>query len=216
MDSLSQKLAGRFIVLDGPDGAGKSTQVALLASWLPDQGVRTVLATDPGGTGIGQRIRQILLDRASAQMDITCELLLYMASRAQLVAEIIRPGLAAGACVLCDRYISSTIAYQGAAGADIESIGTIGDLAVGHTWPDLTIILDVEPHQGLARVDRELDRIEARGLEYHRQVRELFLRQAAGDPKRFTVVDGSGDPLDVAQRLREVIAGWEFLHRSDR
>jgi dTMP kinase len=210
MDRLPEKLAGRFIVLDGPDGAGKSTQMALLASWLRDQGVRTVLAIDPGGTAIGQRIRQILLDRAAGEMDITCEMLLYMASRAQLVAEIIRPGLSAGACVLCDRYISSTLAYQGAGGADVETIRTIGDLAVGHTWPDLTIILDVEPQKGLARVDRDLDRIEARGLEYHRRVRELFLRQAAGDPAHFTVVDGSGDPLSVAQRLREVISNWHF------
>jgi dTMP kinase len=212
MGDLSQKLAGRFIVLDGPDGAGKSTQAALLASWLCDQGVRTVLAVDPGGTAIGRRIRQILLDPAAVEMGITCEMLLYMASRAQLVHEIIRPGLSAGACVLCDRYISSTIAYQGAGGADISAIGAIGDLAVGHAWPDLTIILDVDPQQGLARVDRELDRIEAKGLEYHRRVREIFLRQAAADPVHFTVIDGSGQPLAVAQSLREVLAGWSFTH----
>ena len=214
MKDLPHKLAGRFIVLDGPDGAGKSTQLAMLASWLCDQGVRTVVAIDPGGTAIGQRIRHILLDPTAGEMDVTCEVLLYMASRAQLVAEIIRTGLTAGACVLCDRYISSTIAYQGAGGADIETIRTIGDLSVGHTWPDLTIILDVDPQKGLSRVNRDLDRIEAKGLDYHRRVRELFLRQAAGDPAHFTVVDGSADPLSVAQNLREVVAGWEFAPRA--
>ena len=210
MGELADKLAGRFIVLDGPDGAGKSTQLALLASWLVDQGVRTVAAVDPGGTAIGQRIRQILLDPAAHDMGVTCEVLLYMASRAQLADQIIRPALAAGACVVCDRYISSTIAYQGAGGADIPAIRTIGDLAVGHTWPDLTIILDVESHAGLSRVDRALDRVEAKGLEYHRRVRELFLRQAAEDPAHFTVIDAAGDVLAVAQRLREVLLSWSF------
>ncbi len=111
---------------------------------------------------------------------------------------------------MCDRYISSTIAYQGAGGADIEAIRTIGDLAVGHTWPDLTIILDVDPAKGLARVDREFDRIEAKGLEYHRLVRELFLRQAAADPDHFAVIDGAADPIAVAQKLRELLVSHSF------
>jgi dTMP kinase len=138
MGELVDKLAGRFVVIDGPDGAGKSTQLKLLAEHLRAAGLAVCEVRDPGGTAIGDRIRAILLDRAHGEMAVACELMLYMASRAQLAAEVIRPALSGGQCVLGDRYISSTIAYQGAGGMDAESVRQAGRIAVGATWPDPT------------------------------------------------------------------------------
>jgi len=210
MSELADKLAGKFIVIDGPDGAGKSTQVARLADWLAAQGVDAVRTRDPGGTAIGDRIRAILLDRSAAEMSVACETMLYMASRAQLVAEVVRPALAAGKCVLCDRFVSSTIAYQGAGGADPAAILRVAEVAVGGTWPDLTVILDIDAEQGLARVKRGLDRMESKGPEFHRWVREGFLRQAEHSPRRFAVVSAAGAVDEVAYRLREAVASWAF------
>jgi len=210
MGKLSEKLAGRFIVIDGPDGAGKSTQAKLLAEHLRAGGLEVRLVRDPGGTAIGNRIRQILLDRAHGEMAVECELMLYMASRAQLAAEVIRPALEAGQCVLSDRYISSTIAYQGAGDADPEAIRQAGRIAVGQTWPDLTVILDLPSDAGLARAGRANghDRIEAKGSDFHRRVRELFLEQARREPARFTAVDASGDIDEVQTRLIGAIEDW--------
>lgn len=210
MGKLSDKLAGRFGVIDGPDGAGKSTQANLLAERLRADGLEVRLVRDPGGTAIGDRIRQILLDRDHGEMAVECELMLFMASRAQLAAEIIRPALAAGQCVLSDRYISSTIAYQGAGGADPDAVRQAGRIAVGQTWPDLTIILDLPSDTGLTRASRAdgRDRMEAKGLEFHRRVRELFLQQALQEPGRFMVVDASGSIDEVQARLGRAIEDW--------
>jgi dTMP kinase len=209
-DRLVKKLAGRFLVIDGPDGAGKSTQAGLLAEYLRAGGAAVRLVRDPGGTAIGDRIRQILLDRAHGEMAVECELMLYMASRAQLAAEVIRPALAAGMCVLSDRYISSTIAYQGAGGMDPDAIRQAAKIAVGPTWPDLTVVLDLPSDEGLARAGRlnGHDRMEAKGLEFHRRVRELFLEQARREPGRFVVVDASGSTDEVQIRLRGAIEDW--------
>lgn len=205
MGRLASKLAGKFIVIDGPDGAGKTTQLKMLADHLRRCGVDLVQTRDPGGTAIGDKIRQVLLDRANDEMAVTCEVMLYMASRAQLAAEVIAPALRAGRCVLCDRYVSSTVAYQGAGGADVEAILAAGRIAVGAVWPDLTIILDIEAEAGLARLKNAPDRMEARNLDFHRKVRQLFLKQAGEDPRRFAVVDAAGSPQHVQQRLREAI-----------
>lgn len=205
MSELAGKLRGRFIVIDGPDGAGKSTQIRLLAERLAGLGVQLTLARDPGGTPIGDRVRAILLDRAHGEMAVECELMLYMASRAQLAHEVLRPALAAGRCVLCDRYVSSTIAYQGAGGADAAAIRHVADVAIGGLWPDLTVILDLPADRGLARVPNAHDRMEAKGNEFHARVRESFLRQAKDDPARFLVVDASGEVDAVQTRLREAL-----------
>jgi dTMP kinase len=209
-DRLVEKLAGRFIVIDGPDGAGKSTQAGLLADYLRSVGAAVRMVRDPGGTAIGDRIRQILLDRAHGEMAVQCELMLYMASRAQLAAEIIRPALAAGMCVLSDRYISSTIAYQGAGGIDPDAIRQVARIAVGPTWPDLTVVLDLPSDEGLARAGRlnGHDRMEAKGLEFHRRVRDMFLLQARQEPGRFVVVNASGSPGEIQTRLRGAIEDW--------
>ncbi|MFW5732328.1 MAG: dTMP kinase [Planctomycetota bacterium] len=214
MNDYANTLAGRFLVIDGPDGAGKSTQTALLADALGKGGLTVRQVRDPGGTAIGDRIREILLDPSCDEMAVRTELMLYMASRAQLVAEIVRPALQAGECVLSDRYISSTIAYQSAGGADVDEVRTVGDIAVGSLWPDLTIILDLPSDEGLTRAAKrsDPDRMEAKAREFHRRVRELFLAQAKQDPARCVVVDASGEPADVHQRVVKTVR--RFVKKS--
>jgi dTMP kinase len=203
-----RKLSGRFVVLDGPDGSGKSTQAGLLAEFLRAGELAVCQVRDPGGTVIGDKIRKILLDRAHDEMAVECELMLYMASRAQLAREVIRPALAAGQCVLGDRYISSTLAYQGAGGMDLDAIRQAGRIAVGETWPDLTVILDLPAEAGLGRLKGAPDRMEAKAPDFHRRVRELFLLQAREDARRFIVIDASGSVEQVQRRLREAVEGW--------
>ena len=147
-------LGGKFIVIDGPDGAGKGTQIERLKALITEQGGEWVYAKDPGGTLIGDRIRHVLLGYDLSEMDPHCEALLFMASRAQLVAEVVRPAVAAGKTVVGDRFISATCAYQVAAGFPREEVIALGRLAVGETWPDLTIVLDVPPEVGFERTKR--------------------------------------------------------------
>jgi len=219
------KLAGKFLVIDGPDGAGKSTQLALLAELLRAGGLDVCETRDPGGTPIGDRIRQVLLERDNGGMAQMCETFLFMASRAQLVAEVIRPALARGQTVLCDRFVSSTIAYQGALGVDSRLIAELGEKASEGLWPDLTVVLDLPPQIGMSRIgvvrkrlkdDRVPtltqpslfgDRLEVRTSDYHEKVRLSFLSQARADPARFVVVDGAGTVQDVHQRIVQGIRG---------
>ncbi len=212
MTKLAEKLAGRFIVIDGPDGSGKSTQLKLLAEHLRGRGVSVCMAHDPGGTAIGERIRAILLDKTHTEMTVQCELMLCMASRSQLAAEVIRPALSRGQCVLCDRYISASAAYQGAGGIDAEDVLAAGRIAVAQTWPDLTIILDIPAAVGLTRAGKtgQADRMEAKADEFHRRVRRLFLAQAERRPETFALVDGSGHVEQVQQRLRDTIDNRQF------
>ncbi len=207
-----ETLAGKFIVIDGPDGAGKTTQAALLAEFLAESGLEVQRIRDPGGTEIGDEIRTILLDNRHHKMSVQCELMLYMASRAQLACEVIAPALAAGKCVLGDRYVSSTIAYQGAGEADTETIIRAARIAVGDTMPDLTVILDIDSRLGLQRAAREgaADRIESKHIEYHRKVREIFLAQAKNDPQHYTVISGAEAIEEIQQQLRDTLASWNW------
>ncbi|HUU58323.1 MAG TPA: dTMP kinase [Phycisphaerae bacterium] len=210
MGELADKLAGRFLVVDGPDGAGKTTQVALLAEWLAEQGVAVTRVRDPGGTAIGDRIRSILLDNEHGGMSVECETMLYMASRAQLVAEVVRPAMAHGECILSDRYIAATVAYQGAGGMDPAAVQTVAEIAVGGCRPELTIVLDLPAEQGLKRLTGDPDRMESKDLHFHQRVREMFLQQARDLPRRFAVVNATGTVEEVQQRIRETILGWTF------
>jgi dTMP kinase len=174
---MNDKLKGKFLVLDGPDGCGKSTQTRLLSQWIAGQGVDVVSYRDPGTTLVGEKIRDILLDTAHEGMGDNVEVLLYMAARAQLWKEHIGPDLAAGKCVLMDRWLSSTCAYQGwAGGFGIEKVIKIATDALERIWPDVTVILDVDLQTAAKRMQRDLDRMEQKGDAYHAKVREGFLK----------------------------------------
>ena len=146
---MRDKLRGKFLVLEGPDGSGKTVQLDLLAKSLEAIGIPVVRAIDPGGTRIGNQISRLLKYDADGYMDVNTEVMLFMASRAQLVSEVIRPALAEGKMVLCDRFISATCAYQGSNGYATDRIIQLGRLAVGDTWPHLTIIIDLPVEEGL-------------------------------------------------------------------
>jgi len=230
---LAEKVRGKFIVFDGPDGSGKGTQIARVRAHLEEQGVEIVCARDPGGTVIGDRIRQLLLGYDLSDMDVRCETFLFMASRAQLVGEVIEPALRKGRTVLCDRFISATCAYQGAAGYDAQRVVELARYAVGDTWPHLTLILDVPVEEGFRRTGRkphhagrnrrrhdtgqqtlftdgDVDAMESRPLAFHRRVRENFLALAGVYPKPVVIVDGNGDVDTVNARLLEAIERADF------
>ena len=197
---------GRFIALDGIDGAGKSSQIALLADWLRAGGRDVVACRDPGSTSAGDAIRAILLDRHDLHVDATAEMLLYMAARAQLVAEVVRPALDRGAWVISDRYLLANVVYQGyAGGLDPEVIRRVGAVATGGLLPDLVLLLDVDLETAAARIARPLDKLENRGAEYRRRLREGFLAEAARAGDTIAVVDAGGDMAAVAARIRAAV-----------
>ncbi|MCD4824164.1 MAG: dTMP kinase [Phycisphaerae bacterium] len=202
---LLKKLPGKFLVVDGPDGGGKTTQLNMLQKSLESAGLAVCRAVDPGGTDTGQRIRDILLHAKELSLSPMCETMLFMASRAQLVDEVVRPAMAAGQVVLCDRFISATLAYQGALGVDKKMIVELGELATGHLWPDLTIILDVPVEVGMARVGKTRDRLESRSDEYHDKVRQAFSELADDYPGPVVNVDAAASPEDVAVRILELL-----------
>ncbi len=194
---LQTGLAGRFVVFDGPDGCGKSTQSRMLVDWLHGQGVETVGFRDPGTTAIGEKIREILLSPAHEAMTTPTEVLLYMAARVQLWFERIGPALQEGKCVLMDRWLSSTCAYQGYAGGfGMDKVLAVAGVSLERIWPDLTIILDVDLKTAARRLNRELDRMERKGDGYHGRVREGFLKLAEGRPD-FSIVDATASPEAV-------------------
>jgi dTMP kinase len=210
-------------VLDGPDGAGKSTQHKRLTEELRQEGVEVVSCRDPGGTTIGDRIRSVLLDHDLSVMDVNCETMLFMASRAQLVSEVIKPALTAGKTVLCDRFVTSTCADQGAAGYDARRVIELARFAIDGCWPDLTIIIDVDVEQGFDRIGRKKhhagknrkteanqstmfgnakpDAMEARPIDFHRKVREMFLGIHEYYPAPVVTVDGNAEPDAVYARI---------------
>lgn len=209
------KKRGKFITLEGVEGSGKSTQIKRLSAWLEASGRQVLLTKQPGGTGIGGRIREILLDSDHGHMDPWCEVLLYLADRAQHVSERIRPALEQGIWVLCDRYQDSTCVYQCTARAlDAELVERIFDQATGHLLPDLTLVLDLDPAVGLARArDRNASdgltqsegRFEQESLDFHHAVRDGFRRLADRAQQRVKLVDASGSTDVVQARLRQLI-----------
>jgi len=231
-NTLANQLRRKFIVLDGLDGSGKSSHHQRLESELIEAGLSVTSCRDPGGTAIGDRIRSVLLDYDLSEMDVNCEAMLFMASRAQLVAEVIRPALAAGNTVLCDRFVSSTCAYQGAAGYDPRRVIELARFAVGDCWPHLTLVLDVDPEIGFQRIGRkphhagknrkkaagessliagtETDAMEARPIDFHRRVRKVFQELPTYYPTPVIAIDASADEEVVYQRIVEGLARVTF------
>jgi len=202
-------------VIDGPDACGKSTQVGLLAERLKQDRISATCVHDPGGTPAGERIRELLLDSALPDMEPVTEMLLYMASRAELVARVIRPALESGHVVISSRFVSSTIAYQGfAGGIDPKDIEHVAKIACGDVWPDLVVILDLAPKEGFERSNRQLlfgwapnDRMELKGLDFHERVATGFRQLARRDPEHYVVVDGRGSVDKVGDRV------WKAVQR---
>ncbi|MDB5085873.1 MAG: dTMP kinase [Bacilli bacterium] len=205
---------GIFITFEGPDGAGKTTQIRLLAEKISASGKSCMLTREPGGTAISDRIRALLLDSSCEEMAPSTEALLYAASRAQHVHEKIRPALDAGSIVLCDRYIDASIAYQAAGlGLPVEWVRRWSIEATGGLWPDRTYLIDVDFEIGQERIAGRgaagLDRIEQRSRAYHQQVRETFLQIAKENPERVCLINGMQSMEDIAFQIWD---DWCFYY----
>ena len=181
-----------FISLDGIDGAGKSTQIDLLRAHLESKGLTVACFRDPGSTKLGEAIREILLHREDIPLAGTAEMLLYMAARAQLVADQIRPALDSGATVICDRFLLANVVYQGVAGGlSVDDLWSVGRCATGGLSPNLTVVLDLEPETAASRIQRGADRLEKRGIDYFKKVRLGFLEQISRASPQTLIVDAS-------------------------
>jgi dTMP kinase len=204
---MHRLLRGQFIAFEGPDGSGKSTQMARLAGYAREGGLDVVEVREPGGTSVGEQIRGVLLDPANTDMTVLCEMMLYMASRAQLVKQTVAPALDRGALVLADRFVASTCAYQGTAGGlDMQEILAVANVATGHRMPDLNVIFDVDEATATKRLNPLLDRMEQKGGEFHRRVRAGYRRLVDNDPDRFLLIDASGDEDAVHRLAMDAIA----------
>jgi len=201
-------MQGVFVTLEGVDGSGKTTQTALLTQALEEAGREVVRLREPGGTAISEQIRQILLDPANGEMCDECELLLYEASRAQLVRQVIEPALAAGKVVVCDRYYDSTYAYQaGGRGLAQDLVRRANALGSCGRVPDRTVIFDIEPRVAWGRaIANGADRLEAAGLSFQERVRAAYLQLAAEEPARVRTVDADGTIDEVNARLCAALA----------
>jgi len=200
-----RRYAGRFLVFEGPDGSGKSTQFRRLSELAQQLGIALCEVREPGGTPVGERIRQhIVLAKADEglEMGTRCEMLLYMASRAELVEKKIIPALTRGELVLADRYVASTLAYQGAAGGvPMADIAAVARAATRNLQPDLVLLFDIDEVAAAKRLSPLLDRMEAKGAAFHRKVRQGYLDQARADPGRYVVLDASRTQDDVWSQL---------------
>jgi dTMP kinase len=196
-----------FITLEGPEGSGKSTQIALLATYLEEQGYSVVTTREPGGTRIGDQIRNTLHDVENTEMEPPTEFLLYSASRAQLVREFIRPALEENKIVLCDRYADSSIAYQGyGRDLDLDDLLTITEFATGSLKPDLTFLLDIDVEDGLSRRisgAEEMNRLDLEAIAFHQRVRDGYHKLAAADPDRWVIIDAGRPPAAIQEDLRK-------------
>lgn len=210
---------GRFVSLEGGEGCGKSTQALLLAEWLRDEGVPVTLTREPGGTPGAEAIRRLLLDPPKGEWDAPAEALLFAAARSDHVARLIDPALATGNWVVCDRFLDSSVAYQGAAsGLGNDTVHTLHRIGSGGLMPDLTILLRLDEDTASARVSlRDAgggDAISGRDANYHRKVANAFIAMAESEPRRWMVVDASGTPEQVHDRVRAAVE--PLFHHRDR
>ena len=187
-------MKGIFITMEGPDGAGKSTQIELLKSYLTEQGFEVLITREPGGTVISEAVRELLLDPKHKEMKPETELLLYAAARAQLVGEVIGPAIEAGKAVISDRFVDSSVVYQGIARElGVETVYEVNRPAIGEYMPDVTFLLDLPAEVGIARKkdQAELDRMEQESLDFHRKVAEGYRTLAKRDPERIKTIDAT-------------------------
>ncbi|MDP9359030.1 MAG: dTMP kinase [Chloroflexota bacterium] len=211
-------MTGFFIALEGSEGAGKSTQARLLAEWLEAAGHSVLLTREPGGTDVGEQVRHVLLAPGAYAILPETETLLYAAARAQHVREVLLPALAAGSVVVCDRYVDSTLAYQGGGrGLPLTALLQVQEFATGGLLPDLRLLLDLPVNVGLARRlagPDAVNHLDRAGVAFHERVRSAYLDLIAADPAGWAVVDADGPPEVVGKRVVEVVA--ERLPMSPR
>lgn len=205
-------MRGCFITIEGIDGAGKTTQAGLLASYLREAGHSVLLTHEPGGTALGERLREIVLDQSFSAMTPATELFLYAAARAEHVVQVIQPALARGQVVICDRFSDSTLVYQGyGRGLDLALLAEVNALATGGLEPDLTLILDLPAEEAQRRLHasgRPTDRLEAQGLDFLARLRRGYLALAAEDNKRRVLVEAAAPPDEVFERIRIAVDGY--------
>lgn len=195
--------SGLFLCFEGGEGAGKSTQASLLRDWLVSAGHDVLLTFEPGDTHVGRDIRRIVLDPATGHLADRTEALLYAADKAEHVEKVVRPALARGSVVITDRYVDTSLAYQGTGrGIDTAELEHVLRWATGDLRPHLTVLLDVEPAAGLGRFE-ERDRIEAESLDFHRRARDGFLALAAANPDHYLVLDARADRDELADQIRK-------------
>lgn len=199
-----------FITLEGPEGSGKTTAVEYAVKALEEKGYQIVRTREPGGTPIAEQIRNVILDKANTNMDPRTEALLYAASRRQHLVEKVWPALKEGKIVICDRYLDSSLAYQGGArGLGIENILNVNLFATENTFPDLTLLFDITPEEGLKRIsanaNREVNRLDLEKLDFHHKVRNTFLELAKRYPERFVIIDASKSREEVARATLDAI-----------
>jgi dTMP kinase len=197
---------GVFVCFEGGEGSGKSTQSRRLRDWLETQGCSVLLTFEPGDTEVGRELRRIVLDPATGELSHRTEVLLYAADKAEHVDTVVRPALARGEVVVTDRYVDSTLAYQGAGRAlDVSDVERVARWATGDLRPHLTVVLDLEPAAGFGRFEGR-DRIEGESLEFHQRVREAFVRMAAADPGHYLVLDARRPVDEIAGAVRDRVA----------
>lgn len=199
-----------FITLEGPEGSGKTTAVEAAVKALEEKGYQIVRTREPGGTPISEQIREVILDKRNTSMDPRTEALLYAASRRQHLVEKVWPALKEGKIVICDRYLDSSLAYQGGArGLGVDNVLNVNLFATENTFPDLTLLFDIKPEEGLKRIaanaSREVNRLDLEKLEFHNKVRETFLSLAKRYPERFVIIDASKSREEVAKATLEAI-----------
>ena len=199
-------MQGLFITFEGPDGCGKTTQMKLLAEYFKKKGKEVVLTREPGGKGLGEKVREILLNYDGEVSDL-CESFLFLADRAQNIDIIVNPAVKEGKIVLCDRHIDSTVAYQGyGRGLNIDRINMLNNLATNGKKPDLTLVFDVDVETSMKRVGKEKDRMESAGIDFHNRVRKGYLELAKQEPKRIKVLDATKSIEEIHKDVINILA----------
>lgn len=199
-------MQGLFITFEGPDGCGKTTQMKLLAEYFEKKGKEVVLTREPGGKGLGEKVREILLNYDGEVSD-RCESFLFLADRAQNIDIIVNPAVKEGKIVLCDRHIDSTVAYQGyGRGLNIDRINMLNNLATNGKKPDLTLVFDVDVETSMKRVGKEKDRMESAGIDFHNRVRKGYIELAKQEPKRIKVLDATKSIEEIHKDVINILA----------